>query len=249
MKKMLKAAALIAAAAMVLGFVSCSDSDDAEDLGTLLVIKNKIDEADAAKETAKEAGKKDETAKATAATYDFTGLAGSAFSPALTLAANTTIAVGEGTNTVTTSVGAAKIYIAPSKAGGKNDKSMRIRTDANSKSTAINYNGGETSSIASGVTIADLSRYVSIDVDGACTVTAKFKGVKSSEGTNTISVGLFDSDGKKLGDLKEFTAGVGCDETTVTGKVSAATTVYVVMSRNVAGAKGGIDLYNISVQP
>lgn len=244
MKKMLKAAALIAAAAMVLGFVSCSDSDDAEDLGTLLVIKNKIDEADAA---AKEAEKK--TAKATAATYDFTGLAGSAFSPALTLTASATIAVGEGTNTVTTSGGAAKIYIAASSTPGGNDKSMRIRTDANSKSTAINYNGGETSSIASGVTIADLSRYVSIDVDGAGTVTAKFKGVKSSEGTNTISVGLFDSDGKKLGDLKEFSAGVGCDETTVTGKVSAATTVYVVMSRNVAGAKGGIDLYNISVQP
>lgn len=55
MKKMLKAAALIAAAAMVLGFVSCSDSDDAEDLGTLLVIKNKIDAEDAAKEAAKEA--------------------------------------------------------------------------------------------------------------------------------------------------------------------------------------------------
>lgn len=64
MKKMLKAAALIAAAAMVLGFVSCSDSDDAEDLGTLLVIKNKIDEADAAKEAAKKAAEGAETKSA-----------------------------------------------------------------------------------------------------------------------------------------------------------------------------------------
>lgn len=48
MKKMLKAAAVLAAAMMVMGFASCSNGDDAEDLGTLLLIKDAQEKAEAA---------------------------------------------------------------------------------------------------------------------------------------------------------------------------------------------------------
>lgn len=138
----------------------------------------------------------------------------------------------------------------------KNANAIMIRTVSTSDTTptGLNYNGGIATSIADGVSIDSLDRYIKIPVDGAGTVTASIKAVNSSKNSGTLQIALVDKDGKLIGDL--VTANVadgkitGSDTTTgtVVGKVSAATDVYLAFSRNGASG-GGMDVYSITVVP
>ena len=213
--------------------------------------------------------------KATAKTYDFTGLKYadlSSFSLVATYkesgASSTTDHDISETN-FTTEVNAASgtagfkddsITLGGATLKGKLSK-LRFRFDkvdgsytTASSTSALNYNGGLKTDISSGVTISDLDRYVSIPVDGAGTVSASIKAVGSSGKTGNLQIGLFDSNGKLLGDLVTAAAGdgkiTGTDSNTgtVSGTVTAATTVYLVFSRN--GAEGGgLDVKSIVVSP
>ena len=248
MKKLSKITLLAAATAFLLAgvtacFTSTSDVDD--------------DTTQGSGGTGGSAGGETGTGSpASAKTYDFVGLeasdfldstgaAVSAWGNSVSWGAGATVNLPGGTTTVADATVFCKVQ-------EKADKQtlIRARTGNDSKTTALNYNGGASSDISSGVTIDDLDRYVSIPVDGAGTVTATFKGTSSTGKTNTCQVGLFDKNGKLLGTLKTFGAGDGLAETTVTGNVGAETTVYVVMSRNASSdAGGGIDLYKIEVSP
>ena len=131
---------------------------------------------------------------------------------------------------------------------------IRTKSTSDTTPTGLNYNGGIANSIASGIAIDSLDRYVAIPVDGAGTVTASVKIVNSSSKTGTLQVAFVDADGKLLGKL--VTANVadgiitGSDKNTgnITGTVSAAGTVYLAFSRNGASG-GGMDVYSITVTP
>ena len=191
--------------------------------------------------------------KATAKTYDFVGLTISDFAEgSLTAkddgAALTALADGADNYIKTkteVSVKGATLY------GGKNN--LRVRAES-AASTAINYNGGEANDISSGITVANLSRWIKIPVDGAGTVTASVKFVNSSKNTGTLQAGLFSAEGKLLGSLVTADVATGkiTDTDSNTGTISATTTVatdvYLVLSRNGASG-GGMDVYSITVTP
>lgn len=195
--------------------------------------------------------------KATAKTYSFTGTGVtlenlSGWDMASKDVIGSPIAK-DGSSTVLAS--GATVYYKSSKAGtvrfrSEHAANAELTADMVSAITALNFNGGQTSDdFSSGVTLANLDRYVSIPVDGAGTVTASIKFVKSDKATagKNGQAALVDSNGKLIGTLAECDMTVG-GEATLTGTVSAATTVTLAFSRNGAGA-GGIDVTSIAVTP
>ena len=203
--------------------------------------------------------------KATAATYSFvglvasdfldsTGVAVSAWGAGASWAASSTVNLPGGTTTVK---GASVFCKEQTQENASKQTQIRARTGADSKTTALNYNGGQADDdLSSGITIDKLDRYVSIDVDGAGTVTAsvEFKGAKATDNATggPFQAALVDEDGELIGTLvtDELTAS---SKKTVSGTVSSAGKVYLVFSRN--GAKkgtsgtGGLDVTEIKVAP
>ena len=239
----LSSLALLFAAGM---FVSCSDSDDDDSSSTTTTTPSdnpsNVDNV---------------TVKATAKTYSFTGTGVtlenlSGWDMASKDVIGSPIAK-DGSSTVLAS--GATVYYKSSKAGTVRFRSTHtanaeLTADMVSAITALNFNGGQTSDdFSSGVTLANLDRYVSIPVDGAGTVTASIKFVKSSGATadKKGQAALVDSNGKLIGTLAECDMTAG-GEATLTGTVSAATTVTLAFSRNGAGA-GGMDVTSIEVKP
>lgn len=187
------------------GFASCSDSDDDDD---------------------STGGDPETPPLFESVEYNFVGLSGTDFNPAVTLASGTTSLSGD------VVVSGATLHSPSSR--------LRVRAGEDSLSTAINYNSGESADIASGVTVDSLSRYISVPVaDGASKVTVSYKAVTSSSGSTNCQIGLFGANGAVLGAVESV------DTTFAT--VSAATTAYLVFSRNGAGG-GGIDVYSIKVE-
>ncbi len=247
MKKISKLALLAAATAFLLAaFPACSDDDDGNE--------TELDEKD--KDTGDEGGKTDgDTPTATAKTYDFATWSEADLALFTVNKEQYTDSKGSAKNTLkspkdaTTLSTGATIY-------NKNENAIMIRTQSTSDTTptGLNYNGGIAASIADGVTIGSLDRYVKIPVDGAGTIIASIKVVGSSGKTGTLQVALADKDGKLIGKLVTASAGDGIiTDTTkntgeVTGTVDAATDVYLVFSRNGAGG-GGLDVYSITVAP
>ena len=247
MKKISKLALLAAATAFLLAaFPACSDDD------------NNNEPTPTVKPGDGEGGEgggdvDPNTPVATARTYDFAtwsaadlaAFGGEQYTDSKGSAKNT-LKSPDGSTELSTGV---TIY-------NKSANAIMIRTESTTDTTptGLNYNGGIATSIADGVTIAELDRYVKIHVDGAGTVTASIKAVNSSGKTGTLQFALVDKDGKLIGDL--VTANVadgkitGIDNIrgTVTGKVTAETDVYLVFSRNGAGG-GGMDVYSIAVAP
>lgn len=199
-------------------------------------------------------------AKATAKTYNFVGLGASDFKDSTgaavaawgagaSWAASATIGLPAGETSVAGATAHCK-----AQTDASNQNLIRARTDADQKTTALNFNGGGSADISSGATIADQDRYISIPVDGAGSVTASVKFVGSSGKTGNLQAALFDADGKLLGTVVTAAAGdgkiTGTDAVTgtISGSTTAATTVYLIFSRNGA-AGGGMDLYKIEVTP
>ena len=182
--------------------------------------------------------KKDDTK---AVTYDFTKVAEADVDSILDSSTPRKVAAG-----TKTEVAGATIY---SKGAGN----LRMRINEKTV-TAINYNGADADSIANGANIDSLSRWISIPVTGAGTVSASIKAVNSSSNTGTLQMGLFDADGKLLGKLVTADVATGnitdteASTATLSGTVSAAGTVYVILSRNGANG-GGMDVYNITFTP
>ena len=251
MKKLQNIAAIFAAGALLLGAASCS-----HDGGASLAALGKKDDGN---KNPPPGG----TTPATAATYSFAG------------GTNGIVAADldnwdlEEANTIRSPVAStlksvelnngATIAWKGSKVG-----TFRFRATHTASSgdiatlaptiTGLNYNGGAASDLSSGISIGDLDRYVSIDVDGAGTVTAKISFNNSSSNTGTLQAALVDSDGELLGDLVTADVATGKitgtenKEGSVTGTTSSETTVYLVFSRNGA-AGGGIDVTEIKVAP
>ena len=195
--------------------------------------------------------------KATAATYNFVGLAASDFLDSNGTAVSAwgnSVSWAKGTVNLpagTTTVKGASVYCKEQTDASKQTL-IRARVDDSSVTTALNYNGGIAADISASATISSLDRYVSIPVDGAGTVTASVKFISSSGKSGTLQAGLYDSNGKLLGTV--VTADVGSGNITgtesatgtLTGTTTAATTVYLVFSRNGASG-GGIDVTKIEV--
>ena len=204
-------------------------------------------------------GDKTETGTpATAKTYNFVGLAASDFLDASGTAvsawgASASWAASSAVNLPanSTTVADATVYCKEQTQDAKKQTLIRARTGTDSKTTALNYNGGASSDISSGIAIANLDRYVSIPVDGAGTITVEYAGVSSDKGSKTCQIALLDGEGSYLGGetvntLKDD-AGVTQQHTFDT-TVTKATSVYIAFSR-VGASGGGIDLYKIEVKP
>ena len=177
MKKLQNIAAIFAAGALLLGAASCS-----HDGGASLAALGKKDDGN---KNPPPGG----TTPATAATYSFAGGTNGIVAADLTdwdLSAENVISspVASTLKSLELNNGAA-IAWKGSKVG-----TLRFRATHTAASgdiatlaptiTGLNYNGGADSDLSSGISIGDLDRYVSIDVDGAGTVTAsvEFKGAK-----------------------------------------------------------------------
>ena len=179
-------------------------------------------------------------AVATPTTYNFVGLTSIT---GLTLAASGTTNFTAGS---TTTVAGATLY-----SGGSNNGYLRARTDENKATTAINYNGGCASyDLTQGIAIKSLDRYIKISVDGAGTLTASYKVVKSTSASGDLGqIAFIDGDGKLIGSANtglKLSSGDGSTET-LTVTTTGACDAYLAFSRNGAGA-GGIDVYSIEVK-
>ena len=140
----------------------------------------------------------------------------------------------------------------------KGNGNLRVRGDKSDTvvtADSINYNGESISELTAetaSVSIEALSRYISVPVGGAGTVTVSYKGThKESDisGENKVRIAVLDASGNVLASKLVSPA----ESTTIDAQVSAATTVYVVCSRNGTlkandsnnGTTGGIDVYSI----
>lgn len=198
--------------------------------------------------------------KATAKTYDFAGLSATDFTDSTGTAVSKWGNNVSWASSITVNLPAGNTIVSGATAYCKEQTDstkqtlIRARTGEDSKTTALNFNGGASSDFASGTTISDLDRYVSIPVDGAGTISVSIKAVNSSQKKRTLQFGLFDAEGKLLGSLvtADVTTGkiTGTEKTTatITGTVTTATTVYLACSRNGASG-GGMDVYSITVTP
>ena len=261
MKKMIKAMSVFAALAMLgTGFIACSNDDD-DDNDTEVTKSNtqsayKCDNCgteygtqEEAAACAKQSGCPKYVAKATAATYDFSALTTTDFTALGTSDSNFySDSSGNAKNTLKISAGT---YTLANKVSvyNKSDNAIMVRTASTTDATptGLNYNGGEKTDLTEGVTIADVSRYVSFPIDGAGKITVDYKSITSASGSETCQVGLFDSDGTviKVASV-DTTKSNTSTAATMEATVSAATTVYVVFSRNGASG-GGLDLNKITV--
>ncbi len=163
MKKMVKIAAVLSAAMMVMGFVSCSN-DDAEDLGTLLVIKDAQEKAEAAAAAAKKATEEDPTPVTVDAKWDFV--------EGTNASTNTTLAALDGSTVLSADL----VITADSGSGAaftllKNDNSKpkygNTKTDKTTKKTTYAAGGG----IAQNTTESGAFEFATVKVDAACTIT------------------------------------------------------------------------------
>ncbi|MDE5614193.1 MAG: hypothetical protein K2I74_06045 [Treponemataceae bacterium] len=245
MKKISRLALLAAATAFLLAaFPACSDNDDDDPTET--------------------------GTPATAKTYNFVSLSASDFKDESGNAvsawgmskdgAGSTWKASDAVNLPGgfTTVAGATVYCEKQTGDNKNKQVLiRARTGTDSKSTALNYNGGATTDISDGIAIADLDRYIKIHVDGAGTVSASIKIKGSSKVTEgTLQIAFVDGDGNCIGNLVTADiptgkiAGTDSDSGTVTGTVTTATDVYLVLSRcNENTTGGGMDVTQIAVTP
>ena len=270
MKKISKLTALLAASALLFGglFLSCSSDDDENNEATTETpapvqdnpnVEPDPEEGDGTDtetntDTDDKGGSVEQGTKATAKTYDFsvwsdadkTAFALEAYKDSKGTAKNTYSSPAGITNLST----GVSIY-------NKSASAIMIRTNSTDDMNTLvglNYNGGITDSIANGIAVESLDRYICIPVDGAGTVTASVKIVNSSSKTGTLQVAFVDADGKLLGDLVTANVADGKIGTTdsnlgnITGSVTKAGNVYLAFSRNGAGG-GGMDVYSIEVAP
>ena len=270
MKRLVKISALAAlAVSLAFSTVACSDGDDDDSTTPAAGAPSTVDtpntdpsqsndsDDNSSKTPADNSGSVEQVTKATAKTYSFTGTGVtlenlSGWDMASKDVIGSPVAAS-GSSTVLAS--GATVYYKSSKAGtvrfrSTHAASAKLTADVVSAITALNFNGGQTSDdFSSGVKLSDLDRYVSIPVDGAGTVTASIKFVKSDKATadKKGQAALVDADGKLIGTLAECDMTAG-GEATLTGTVSSATTVTLAFSRNGAGA-GGMDVTSIEVKP
>ncbi|MDE6349541.1 MAG: hypothetical protein K2K67_00875 [Treponemataceae bacterium] len=257
MKKISRLAALFATTALLFGAIGCSDDGGSSGNGNEDGDGNEPGQVTPAPETG---------TPATAKTYNFTGGENGIVAADIS---DWDLSVKDVINAPIVKELTTKALTNGASLSWKGSKVATLRFRATHEAntgaisdlaptiTALNYNGGADSDISNGIAIDSLDRYVSIPVDGAGTVTAAvtFKGAKTSDNPigGPFQVAFVDADGKVLGTVvtDELTAS---STKTVSGTVTAASTVYLVFSRN--GAKksdgngtDGIDVSTITVTP
>lgn len=229
MKKMVKAAALLIAAMAAMGLVSCADND-AEDLGTLLIVKDyqekKEAEAAAAAAAAKKAAEEDSTPVTVDAKWDFDA--------GTNASTNETLAGLDGA----TALSADLVITADSGSGAtftllKNDNNKpkygNTKTDKNTKETTYKAGGG----IAQNTT-SKAFEFASVTVDGACTISvvARAGGSYNASKPRTFYFEGEESSGYTMAsDEKQVTAadgGSAWGDHTITYTASAAGTYKIL---------------------
>ncbi|MBD5447375.1 MAG: hypothetical protein HDR32_06465 [Treponema sp.] len=257
MKKISKLALLAAATAFLLATFPACDNDDGDD------------DTKTEQEDDKTGGDDESGSGAQTTTYNFVGLSASDFKDengnavsAWGMSKDGAGSKWEKSEAVNlpggfTTVASATVYCEKQTGDNENKQVLiRARTDANSKTTALNYNGGATTDISDGIAIDQLDRYIKIHVDSAGTVSASIKITASSKKEGTLQIAFVNGEGKCIedpvtADVKTGKiTGTNNQSGTVTGTVTAATDVYLVFSRcNENTTGGGMDVTQITVTP
>lgn len=229
MKKIVKAAALLIAAMAAMGLVSCADND-AEDLGTLLIVKDYQEKkeaeaaAAAAAAVAKKAAEEDSTPVTVDAKWDFVSGANAS--------KNTKLAALDGKTGLTEN-----LEITADSGSGATF-TLLPATDSKGACNKPKYNSG----IQQNTGTDKAWEFASVKVEAGCTISVVARAAgdysKTSNGTTTINLRTFyfegeESSGYKMTSTETKVTSEGKQvwgDHTVTYKASAAGTYKILAS-------------------